>query len=134
MYTKEKLTGKEITTLKMILYTKYDKEPHEIMLETCQLTNEIQTLSQGELDEIKKLQELTTLKNLDKKYHRKIAKVIEMRNSIYYEDILEYGESVKVSVIKNLINEMTINKIAQVVELSEKEVMQLIEKHNIKKY
>ena len=61
-----------------------------------------------------------------------------MKNSIFYDDIMEYGESVKenekVTVIRNLINEMTISKIAQIVELSEEEIMQLIKKHDIKKY
>ncbi len=40
----------------------------------------------------------------------------------------------KVSVIKKLINDMTISKIAQIVELSEEDVNNLIQKHNIKKY
>ena len=51
---------------------------------------------------------------------------------------MEYGEMVreneKVSVIKKLINDMTISKIAQIVELSEEDVNNLIQKHNIKKY
>ena len=136
--TNKKLTPKEITTLKMVLYTKYDKEPHEIMLEACTLTNELNTLTQNQLNEIKKIQELTSLKILDEKYHRQIAKVIEMKNSLFYEDIMEYGEMVreneKVSVIKKLINDMTISKIAQIVELSEEDVNNLIQKHNIKKY
>ena len=57
-----------------------------------------------------------------------------MKNSLFYNDIIEYGEMVKVTIIKNLINEMTISKIAQIVELSEEELINLIEKHNIKKY
>ena len=47
------------------------------MLETCKITNEASDLTQDELDEIKKIRVLTTLKFIDEEYHQDITEVIE---------------------------------------------------------
>ena len=101
------------------------------MLETCKITNEAPDLTQDELDEIKKIQELTTLKFIDEEYHQDITRVIEMKNSLFYNDIKAAEERTKVSVIRNLLPSMPISRIAEVCELTVLQVEDLIKKYKI---
>ena len=135
-----RLSSKDIVCLKMILYTSFNEKPQDIMLETCKITNEAPDLTQDELDEIKKIQELTTLKFIDEEYHQDITRVIEMKNSLFYNDIMKERERTekrteertKVSVIRNALPRMPISEIAELCELTVFQVEDLIKKYKIR--
>lgn len=119
------------------------------MLDACKLTNEA-NLNQYQLDEIKKFQELTCRKIIDEQYHRGIADVIAMKNTLFYEDFkkseergirigeergLRIGEKkefhLKIHVIKNLLGKISNSDLAKSLDFSEEELEEFIKENNL---
>lgn len=150
----EGLSSREIITLKLILYTSYDGEPQDVMLDACKLTNEA-NLAQEDRDEIKKFQELTCRKMIDEQYHRGIADVIAMKNSLFYEDMkkseergIKIGEErgeergieigaerkefdYKVKTIKKFLGTIPYSELAEFLELTEEELDKFIDDNDL---
>ncbi|WP_406534724.1 hypothetical protein [Methanobrevibacter sp.] len=80
------LTGEDIITLKLILYTKFNIPPHKIMLQAARLTNTIESLNQKQINDIKAFQKLTAEKFIDKDNFALIKEAIKMRNDMFEED------------------------------------------------
>ena len=70
-----------------------------------------------------------------KKYHQDITGVIEMKNSLFYNDIMKERERTEekysVKVIRNELPRMPISEIAELCELTVFQVEDLIKKYKI---
>lgn len=105
-------------------YTKY-----ELVKTTCELTMQLNTISEKERNKLRHCQYFLIDIFVDKDKKQKLGEIIKMTGSYTSQCIENIQNEGKIEVIKNLAGEMTIRKIAQVTELDEDYVAQIIEEN-----
>lgn len=131
---KEKLTKREKAFLVYIPFMSSSFAKEELVRNTCLLTMQLNTITEKERNRLRRCQYLLIdifVDDDNKNEFREIIKMTGSYTSQCIENIKNEGRiEGKLEVIKNLASEMTVKKIAQIVELDEEDVAKIIEEND----
>lgn len=125
----KKLTKREKAFLVYIPFMESNLTKYELVKTTSTLTMQLNTVSQKEKNKLRHCQYFLIDIFVDKTKKRELQEIIKMNGSYASQCIENIQMEGKIDVIKNLAGEMTVKKIAQVTELDEKLVQQIIDEN-----
>ncbi len=126
---KKYINKREKAFLVYIPFMRSKLSKFELVKTTCNLTMQLNMIPNNEWNRLRHCQYFLIDIFIDKSKRKELQEIIKMTGSYSSRCIENIQNEGKIEVIKNLAGEMTVKKIAQVTELDEEYVAQIIEEN-----